>query len=52
MQQPKKEMASRFWKMVVENKISRILFLNKLRVSRYSVKYNLKSHFYTDKSNT
>jgi hypothetical protein len=45
MQQPQKEMASRFWKVVVENKISHILFLNKLRVSRYSVKYNLKCHF-------
>ncbi|XP_068900629.1 receptor-type tyrosine-protein phosphatase epsilon-like [Tenebrio molitor] len=35
MQQPKKEMASRFWKMVVENKISRILFLNKLREKQF-----------------
>jgi hypothetical protein len=50
MQQPQKEMASRFWNVVVANKISHILFLNKLKVSRYSVKYNLKFHFYTDKS--
>jgi hypothetical protein len=38
MQQPQKKMSSRFWNVVVENKISHILFLNKLRVSRYSVK--------------
>ncbi|XP_068900709.1 receptor-type tyrosine-protein phosphatase alpha-like isoform X3 [Tenebrio molitor] len=31
MQQPQKEMSSRFWNVVVENKISHILFLNKLR---------------------
>jgi hypothetical protein len=37
MQQPQKEMSSRFWNVVVENKISHILFLNKLRVSRHSV---------------
>jgi hypothetical protein len=51
MQQPQKDMASRFWNVVVANKISHILFLNK-KVSRYSVKYNLKFHFYIDKSNS
>jgi hypothetical protein len=45
MQQPQKKMASKFWTVVAANKISHILFLNKLRVSRYSVKYNLKCHF-------
>jgi hypothetical protein len=44
MQQPQKKMTSKFWTVVAANKISHILFLNKLRVSRYSVKYNLKSH--------
>jgi protein tyrosine phosphatase len=38
MQQPQKEMASRFWNVVVANKISHILFLNKLRVSMDSAK--------------
>jgi protein tyrosine phosphatase len=38
IQQPQREMASRFWKVVVANKISHILFLNKLRVSSYSAK--------------
>jgi hypothetical protein len=45
MQQPQKEMASRFWNVIVANKISHILFLNELKVSGYSIKYNLKSHF-------
>ncbi|KAJ3617028.1 hypothetical protein MTP99_011284 [Tenebrio molitor] len=35
MQQPQKEMASRFWNVVVANKISHILFLNKLRVKKF-----------------
>ncbi|XP_068900708.1 uncharacterized protein [Tenebrio molitor] len=35
MQQPQKEMSSRFWNVVVENKISHILFLNKLRGKQF-----------------
>jgi hypothetical protein len=35
MQQPQKEMASRFWNVVVANKISHILFLNKVREKKF-----------------
>jgi hypothetical protein len=40
IQQPQREMASRFWNVVVANKISHILFLNKLRVSGYRIKFS------------
>jgi protein tyrosine phosphatase len=35
IQQPQREMASRFWNVVVANKISHILFLNKLRDKQF-----------------
>jgi protein tyrosine phosphatase len=35
MQQPQKKMASKFWTVVAANKISHILFLNKLREKQF-----------------
>jgi protein tyrosine phosphatase len=35
MQQPQKEMASRFWNVIVANKISHILFLNELKEKQF-----------------